>query len=749
MPKQRPELPNPELSKIRRLIEQASIVAGEGAGSAHISRDTRGRVTSIDYTNTRINFAYAGTTENIHKIMVEDLLHRSTLTFTQRPGSKSWAVTDQSGTMRGTWNGEALVTGSGFYAFKTATKENAEGLWQVHRPDTGASCYGLRFLKNGSVLTYRTENRLLNARRSDGSEIKCDYNANNFLSRITESKDGETRRSWTRLSSGRWSEEKTGNLYALHLGKWGEPHLLRVPSRNSDSTSSVDRIYHARVDKNSDNLVTKVQLPASIGGGTRIFEYEGAAVRRIVDTDSTGKKSKEIYSLEKTNDWKSVTVKSDGSFNYETVDGKLGHWQPDGKIIEHNADGTLCSITFHDGSNRFFGYDNHKRITSITDTKMVMGGSRIEQWVGDGNTLESVPQKPWRDERSSILVIKNGNYFYRDLDGRSRVAKVDDLLLKNLDSSQLHRARLELETIGKASGLNMARFRSYLDHFEKRCAEAHRQGMKAPNALQIVQTYNNLSALLQTPRKPYFHPSYCRQLAMETLGNLAYPKEHINQGVGNLTCNITTGEKFMAWRYPEKYANLVKQIAHTGEYRPGRGEPVIRPVRQTISPGPNQRGWDADRDLARDKRNGASKIVQATGIASIRAGYRGGDPQFGTREILAATRKLTGHWMPYFTEGHLPSARELLYLKSQGEFPIGVVTRSGNHVQTIFDVRERYLAGQRRNVIDVLLNDSHGINHIPGWISLEALHRRQRERPEPRPKSVPHIPPLPRRRTTG
>jgi YD repeat-containing protein len=487
-----------------------------------------------------------------------------------------------------------------------------------------------------------------------------------------------------------------------------------------------------RVEFDSDGLVAKVHLPEANGGGTRLFERQGGNLTRIYDVDGAGKLRREIYPSQ-TDGWKAIVVNNDGSFDYINREGRYVRWQANDRIIEHNADRTLRSVTLADGSRREFEYDENKKVSSIRDTKIVRAGSQIEEWrqVGNSDRLAPVSRTPW-NERSSITLHSNnsGDYTYMAADGRHHVAKTSDLALRNLDSPPVNTARARLEQLVASSGLNVTQFKSYMNQFELRCENAFLEGRKSPNTIQISQAYKGLADLLEPGKSKYFTPAYCKRIAMQTMANLANPEKFINQGVGTKTCTMATAETFTAFGHPEKYVDLILQMAHTGEYRTTRNS-VIRPLWKAIRPGKAQEGWDPD--SGKDVRNIPSRIFQATACTLFRPGYIHGSPGLRAEHSVAAAREITGHWMPCFLRGHLPSAKELLYLKSLGVFPIGICTQQrapSGHIQTILDVRERFDNRQKRNVVEVYLNDSHGAKSKVGWVSLEKLHRRQLERGE-------------------
>jgi hypothetical protein len=102
-------------------------------------------------------------------------------------------------------------------------------------------------------------------------------------------------------------------------------------------------------------------------------------------------------------------------------------------------------------------------------------------------------------------------------------------------------------------------------------------------------------------------------LAELVMHNVARPTK-IDQGA-HPTCNVTTLEVYLAARHPDVYADLVKQVALTGEYVTQKKETVHLP-KAAIMPGEDEKNFDMDKP-ASNKRNHASQLIQMTLINGV------------------------------------------------------------------------------------------------------------------------------------
>jgi hypothetical protein len=355
-------------------------------------------------------------------------------------------------------------------------------------------------------------------------------------------------------------------------------------------------------------------------------------------------------------------------------------------------------------------------------------------------------------------------------------SKVDEAQTLIDDTAAVTKARAEFETAAKTNGLNLTRLTERIKEFE---ARATKNGVSLK---QVAATYSSLTELLNSAKNgPYFDAATRQKLAELVMHNVARPTK-IDQGA-HPTCNVTTLEVYTAARHPDVYADLVKQVALTGEYVNAKKE-TLHPPKAALMPGDDEKNFDMDKP-ASNKRNHASQIIQMTFINGVYetgryhstnfqgkkidcTGYRyvmgppvktwftlpdgnrayttdedklidakgnqlrDGSGQLSTSpifigdDVLAASEMVLGYKMPYLNSPYkvenqpwvfdLPTKERLLKYKQDGQFPLGVPTMHGNHVQTIHD------AVEKNGAFWILIDNQHGEKE-DGWITLSELHK--------------------------
>lgn len=190
----------------------------------------------------------------------------------------------------------------------------------------------------------------------------------------------------------------------------------------------------------------------------------------------------------------------------------------------------------------------------------------------------------------------------------NETAKNTDLTAPTNDAVDVDEARSELQSAAKAAHLDVTRLTQRMTEFEAR-ATANSVSEK-----QVAQTYRTLTSLLSaTSNGPYFDAATRQKLVELVMHNVARPTK-IDQG-SHPTCNVTTLEVYLAARHPDLYADLVKQVALTGEYITDKKE-TLHPPKAALMPGEDEKNFDMDQP-ASNKRNHASQIMQMTLINGV------------------------------------------------------------------------------------------------------------------------------------
>lgn len=435
-------------------------------------------------------------------------------------------------------------------------------------------------------------------------------------------------------------------------------------------------------------------------------------------------------------DWGNGTSqidKSDGSFQTETKTPiRNSNGDTAYSITTTDSQGRILNVTLPNGSSRVFAFNDNKEVISITDSRKSSQGERVETWTRQTNPDGSLSdifatQRPNGKTliRESVNIKPNGDYDYRGPDGKEHTS-ASDFLRSASGSADVDEARSRLEEVARNHNMNLKRFTKFMDEFERRCAKGAEEKMQVPNDEAVAKTYDSLSKLLEGNGKNFLNDKQRVKVAEQAMHNIAYPNQ-IDQGQ-NPTCSITTGEIYTASRRPERYANLLEQIATTGKYTfedaKGRDR-TVKPPRSGLLPGQEESSYNLDH-ANENERNWASKIVQVTAVNTIEPGYTSGIPSGANIDgILKMTKNISGDKMPYTGYGNMGEPRgvkesTLIKLKESGNFPVGVMTLGGEHVQVIRDVRI-----ENGKVKSVLLDNSWGKENDHGWISMRQLRNVQ------------------------
>ena len=707
----------------------------EGPGRAKFSFDKEGRIDAIEYPDGRKvrGFGYEGDSGDLNRIVITDRERNTTKVYT-RSGADSdvWTVSTPEGQRLGEWRGQASIGEDGVYSLKANKGQDGEtpqGHWRSFRTD-GVEIHEA-INGDGSRAMFDTSGQLRSVRRSDGSTLDSVY-TNGQMTQIIESDPSGEKVTWTKQDDKTWTSDSPKYKAArknLNFNKEGEitfnaedgsKHTLKL-----DGSEHVNKRDGSKVELDRHGVVRRT---STANGDWRSFDYEDGKLSRI--TESTKQGGTNSWDPRADQERTDVILSADGDLSYGLTDGSAVIDKSNFQKVHLNSDGNITQVVNPNGSSRQFTYDGDK-VTQITDTRKTDKGDKVEVWTREGNSDRFISRTESGKVRTrdDVQVCRDGDIEYRTNDKR-HVSRSSDLYRDGralYDSADVEEARANLESMAEQAGMNAQRLAGLMDAFEKRCQDGDAQGMKVPDATQIVKTYDNLSKLLQGSEsgRNVMDNRDRATICEQALHNIAYPRR-IDQG-GNPTCNITTGEIYIASRRPEHYTDLCRQIAISGEYTGTSGQTYRMPS-QGMRPGREEASFNIDTATQGGGRNWASKLIQIAGINtdnSWRGNYTGGNPHFGVPDITKATKELCGDDMPYIGHNGWGFMRhvtedELMRLKETGNFPAGVVTLGSAHVQTIHDVR-RGANGQ----LEVLFDDQHGESNDRGWCSLSDVHSRQ------------------------
>ncbi len=735
----------------------------EGPGKARFAFDKQGRILSIEYPDGKksMGFTYAGDTSELSCVSIKQRQPDKTRIYTKEGSSDSWTITNASNKKVGSWKGQAILSTDGIYSVRAAVEKTGsrrqtdeedaedgsnskrsntktpERSWQSLRPD--GSKVNEQIAANGSRAQFDSSGRVLSIRRADGSAVDARYNKDRLDQVIETATQPGQKITWSRQKDNTWICDESGkrdvrrNLTITKDGDInftdldGTRHLIAL-----SGTTQLSKKDGSKVEIDNKGLVRKVSINK---GDCRTFDWTDGVLTKVTDITRAGltciweRKAGELESR------KNIRVGGQGDLRYDNPDGTSVIERSNFARVRLNADGKVTDVTQPNGSTRTFSYNINKELITITDCQKTKKGDYSQTWIAQTNAdgrPNSTFVSPGKDGKQRIRdiigIADNGDYQYRGANGKLHFAPADRLRHRtgSFDSGDIEEARSNLEDMARSHKVNMKRLTRYMDQLEKRCRQGASDGMKVPGEEQIARTYETMSRLLEgSGHKNFLNEKQRIKVCEQAMQNIAFPK-HIDQGQ-NPTCNITTGEIYTASRRPERYADLMKQIAFSGkfEYKDGKGKThTVRPPNRGLFPGYEEAHFNIDRAHKDGTRSWASKIFQVTAINSVTPGYSGGDPSFGIDRILSGTRRVSGDKMPYV--GHRGGASlqmvpesTLWRLKKEGNLPCGVVTMGFAHVQVIHDVRKR------NGRTEVWLGNQWGEANDPGWISMRRLHQIQ------------------------
>lgn len=716
--------------------------------------DAQGRVTSMENEDgsKKRSFSYEGDSKTPLTIDIEDRKSGTQTRWTAISDGSGYATFDQYN-RRTDWHGEAKMREDGTYCIKSKGSED----WIAHYGD--GRIQKEHVTSEGTKVALNEQGEPIEAHSQNGHTRKAEYDDKGLANVKVDfdSQNSSAKRSYERQENGTYKVTPAPEGLGRNAGEFSQVSLDKNGDvkavRKADGARVTDRADGTmRIDKKDGTFAEldgagRVTRSGTSDSKYRSFEYDGYDLVKATDVD--GKKQPTvIYDAADKKDISSAQVINGDSLLLVRGGGKDAEVQaPNGALVKLDDQTRPVDVTMPNGNKREFDYDAEGQISGYRDTKIGVEKdgktprTSVESWTrtpeGDfaGTAADG---KPITQRRQDLAVDINGDVRYKatDKNGEAptdRVAHASDLVRPS-EGQVVREARAHLEEIAAANGVNMERFRGHMDYFEERSRKWAETGLKGPSEAQIAKTYENLSKLMEGSGKDVFNKADRAKLAEEAMYNISTPWK-INQGY-NPTCNMTTGEVYIASRAPEKYAEILGQVASTGMYRTAGGKEVNPGIR-AFQPTPEERNFDPDRQYQSNTRNWASHIVQHVGINAF-TGYaqrgvmpswgqwyygNGQNPCMGGDAIKESVRDLTGHDMPYIPHGVAPTAEQLMQYKRDGNFPVGIPTLysggSEQHVQTIHNVR------QENGRTEVYLDDQNGQGNDRGWVPLDQLYARQ------------------------
>jgi len=355
---------------------------------------------------------------------------------------------------------------------------------------------------------------------------------------------------------------------------------------NSDGTKLVKNPDRSTVDIDSSGHVRRITKSKD---DFRLVDWENGEISKITD----------YHKGRQTSSWQrarppqeetrlNVTVSDAGEIGYKTSDGRSIMEKANLAKVQFATDGTLLRVTQLNGSHRDFFYDEingRKEVSSITDTRHSSSGKdTVETLTARKNTDGSLSNS-FSMVKEGKMVIRNdvviggdGDYQYRDSDGKIKTAKASRETGENGMSESVDEAKDVFRDAMSSllEGPRKARMEVMMKEFEKRMssrveaavASNQNQEKAQAEAEQVVAgTYDNLSQMLTNKVSNAFYNLSTRAKLVENFMFMAMDPGSMNQG-GHGTCWAQAGiisGGLIPWS--NHMARLVKEISLTGTYK--------------------------------------------------------------------------------------------------------------------------------------------------------------------------------------
>lgn len=539
--------------------------------------------------------------------------------------NNSYSIYDMKGQLKGNWSGIRHVSPEGVFSVGTGSIAKAG---EKGYDDFGASGNKLTEAEverrnSGGIWPERRE-----CEHTDGTKYRADLLGKDLRS-LTEQKEvgGKLEEHvWHKGESGYTCDKLPGEIRKnLELGQ-----------DKSLSYEDKDGVRHVKYQDGSSDTVKdgstqhfdalgQLAKITGVNGDSRSFSRSGADVTAYTDTKA-GQVTTWQRSASDKDSWSSagksetrvgLKTTADGAIEYKNADGNRVRENAQFSKIEFNSDNKPVKVT-QDRSERTFEWSG-EQLKSIVDKVKSRNGDSIKAWSSaDGKTLTREVNGRTRTCELAQAPSEDGDYGYKNSDGKSRLAKVTNLE-KQADgalggSENVVEAREDFMDALKASGLSEQRADKYLKAID---GNVKRYDLKPE---QIAATLDNLRELLTSPEKsPYFSAAERKTLAETALHNIANNME-IDQG-SHPTCNVTTVEVYTAARHPDQYARLVKEVGLTGKWTTSEGRVANIPI-EAVRPGEDEAKYNLEKPNSK-LRNMASQVVEMTLInAMYEHGYK-------------------------------------------------------------------------------------------------------------------------------
>lgn len=438
--------------------------------------------------------------------------------------------------------------------------------------------------------------------RADGTTVECEYQ-NGKLSKFTEMV-GSSKVVWEKKAgTERWFSNSYPGYQKIDLAVSKEGVVTYSNVAGTKYTIGTDNGQTRVKDDGTKSVLNAKQQAESVqypNGLELTCKWTGNTLTRI--EEKKGGKST-VWDKDPAADiWTSQTRPGETLRNVTLDD--------DAYTFVHLKDDVTIDVRYFDGATRTFERDKNNELSKVTESTR---GGNVTTWTRQAGTDK------WSDgfsteERQTVGVNVSGKYEFTHTNGQRQIFKLDGTedvqRRKRTVPEEVERSGVKLwnelyKQVTDPKERNS--FRLDMEAFNKRAA------VNGITDDQIVKTFDTITALLQQDDKTSQVKKEERvELAKQLMRHVAHPRA-IDQGYHG-TCNVATIQVVLAAKQPEKFVDVVKQVAITGEYRTP-GNTVIKLDANSMKP-----DWQAryykPYDPARNTggRSFASQLFNVTAV---------------------------------------------------------------------------------------------------------------------------------------
>ncbi|MBX9689559.1 MAG: hypothetical protein K2X27_22810 [Candidatus Obscuribacterales bacterium] len=703
----------------------------------------------------------------------------------------SYSIYDEKNQLKGNWSGVRALSPDGVYAYKNDKQEKIEfqGANGQKLSDAEKADRDKNGIWPNQISLTREDGSKIEA-RLNGNKLQTFSETVKENGQDKEIVWSKAENKWTSNESPARERKNMAVLRDGTVTYETQDGIKHEQYKNS-TRSELDLDGSRRDYNKADQLVSVSlsngdlrQLKYDGNELVSIQDKNGKSGKETVWTKQAG--TDEWSDGQKTESRKELKIAADGAIKFKNSDGLNISDNPNQSRLSFDNNNRPLKIDFNSGSSRSFEYKNDKLVAVTDHVKFAdRETSSTFNRVGDTDDWETKEASGRIRTRRNIEAKENGDYSYIAADKKEHNSRAYDLERQAkgdivVGSDSIQEARDRFVDTAKERGINMPRSEKYLNQLD----QISRRYNTSPE--QMAKALDNLSDILSAEQSPLYSRDELNNIVETALHNLANPPE-IDQGY-HPTWNVTPTEVFAAAKFPDKYTALLREVSLTGQFTAANGQKAT-PPKNALKPGRDEKAYDLDKPNS-DKRNLASQIYQMTTINAVYelgkhssekdgkdngVRYVMGDvrkekqadgsvvdlgedmlinkngtevigkngkavhgPEFLQDDNVTASELIVGSKMPYIgapykidgeTQWHfdLPTKERLQKCKQDGEFPLGISTLHGNHVQTIHDVTT-----DAKGQTWVLLDNQHGLKN-DGWVTLEELHRTQQTHNELEP----------------